>query len=123
LPIHKLKTDHEVEVYVHSLLHRYCLRAVLASCAMIQSLLAGGEVRHDLQTKRTQHMLANITDHIVVCGYGHVGQSVARHVRREEGTLVLIARGLRANLPIASRAGRPESRQPLLTAQASGSGR
>jgi voltage-gated potassium channel len=80
------------------------LGAVLTAFSTLLGLFQGTEVRQHLMRKRMQRTLAEMEGHIVLCGYGHVGREVARHVRRAGRELVVIAREAAA-AAVAARAG------------------
>jgi voltage-gated potassium channel len=75
-----------------SLVIIFGIGAVLYAFGTLQNLLQGGDVRRHIGRIRMQKRLANLRGHVVVCGYGRVGASVAAEVRRAGVTPLVIER-------------------------------
>jgi len=68
------------------------LGIVLYGFGVIQRLLQGGDVFAIYARRRMENELEQHSDHIVLCGYGHVGRAVAQVVRKSVRKLVVIER-------------------------------
>lgn len=66
------------------------LGAVLYGFGSLQALLHGGELFRVLERRRMERSLDEIRGHFVLCGYGRVGASVARHIHHESGARPLV---------------------------------
>jgi voltage-gated potassium channel len=68
------------------------LGAVLAAFSTIMGLLQGGDVRQQYVRRKMQRTLNELRNHIIICGFGEVGQRVAADVRKAGHDLVIIDR-------------------------------
>lgn len=68
------------------------LGAVLTAFSTIMGLVQGGDVRRHFARNRMYRTLTALNDHIVLCGYGHVGREVARQITKAGRELVVIDR-------------------------------
>lgn len=68
------------------------LGTVLTAFSTLQGLLLGGAVRRHFARKKMQRNLHDMTDHIVLCGFGHVGREVAQRIRKAGRKLIVIDR-------------------------------
>ena len=66
------------------------LGAVLYGFGIMQNLLQSGEVLHFYARKKMHKTLENLSDHIVLCGYGGVGRTVAMDLEKAGLLLVVI---------------------------------
>jgi voltage-gated potassium channel len=69
------------------------LGAVLYGFSTLQGMLHGGDVFRLYARRRMQKSLATMSDHIIVCGYGHVGLEVARELTKHGRDLIVIESG------------------------------
>jgi len=53
-------------------------------------LLASGELREEFLTARRKRMLGKLEDHVIVCGFGRMGQHVATELHVHEKPFVVI---------------------------------
>ncbi len=82
------------------------LGAVLYGFGVIQGLLHGGEIAEVYARRRMQKSLNQVSGHVVICGYGNVGRSVAQMLTRAGETFAIIERDP-ARAEIADRDGHP----------------
>ena len=68
------------------------LGTVLTAFSTLQGLLLGGAVRRQFARRKMQRQLHDMSHHIILCGYGHVGREVARRIRRAGRQLLVIDR-------------------------------
>jgi len=53
-------------------------------------LLASGELREELVMARRKRMLGKLEDHVIVCGFGRMGQHVAAELSKQEKPFAVI---------------------------------
>ncbi|MCL2417719.1 MAG: potassium channel family protein [Conexibacteraceae bacterium] len=58
--------------------------------ATVAEFFVSGQLSGVLQLRRTQKMIDSYSDHYIVCGYGRVGQQVARDLLRHGAQVVVI---------------------------------
>lgn len=68
------------------------LAAVLSAFSTFMGVVLGKEVRSQIKRTRMKNALTDYQDHIVLCGYGAVGEEVGRHFLNERKALVVIER-------------------------------
>jgi voltage-gated potassium channel len=68
------------------------LGTVLTAFSTLQGLLLGGAVRRHFVRKKMQRTLHDLKNHIILCGFGHVGREVARRIRKAGRDLIIIDR-------------------------------
>ncbi len=66
------------------------LGAVLYGFGTLQGLLQGGDVLRHYARRKMHRSLQGLSDHVIVCGYGHVGSAVARELGKQKRTMVII---------------------------------
>ena len=54
------------------------------------SLLIEGNINVNFRRKRMHKMIASMKDHIIVCGYGRVGQQVVKLLMNDDNKIVII---------------------------------
>lgn len=52
----------------------------------------GGQIQEELRTVRTQREIDELTDHVIICGYGIFGRTIANQVREKGQGVVAIER-------------------------------
>jgi voltage-gated potassium channel len=65
---------------------------VLSAFSTFMGVVLGKEVRSQIKRTRMRNELSDYEDHIVLCGFGAVGEEVGRHFHNERKTLVVIER-------------------------------
>jgi voltage-gated potassium channel len=68
------------------------LGTVLTAFSTLQGLLLGGAVRRHFARRNMQRTLHDMTGHIILCGFGHVGREVAERIRKASRKLIVIDR-------------------------------
>jgi voltage-gated potassium channel len=58
----------------------------------VANYLIAGEIKGFLERRKMQKHIEQLSDHFIVCGYGRMGEQVAREFRREKHSLVVIER-------------------------------
>ena len=66
--------------------------AALYTFTLVATSVVEGELPNRLQWRGRERMLSAIKDHFIVCGYGRIGATVARQLRREKVPFVVIER-------------------------------
>lgn len=66
--------------------------AALYTFTLLATVVVEGGLPKRLQRRREAHMLENITDHFIICGYGRIGATVAQQFRRQQIPYVVIER-------------------------------
>ena len=66
--------------------------AALYTFTLVATSVVEGELPNRLQWRGRERMLNSIKDHFIVCGYGRIGATVARQLRREKVPFVVIER-------------------------------
>src|SRR5499427_9564491 len=56
------------------------------------ALIAGGQLLERRERRRQVHMLDNLTDHFILCGFGRMGEIIAREFARQGVPFVVIER-------------------------------
>lgn len=59
---------------------------------LFMALLAGGHLVERRERKRLARMLENLTDHFILCGFGRMGEIIAREFARQNVPFVIIER-------------------------------
>ena len=59
---------------------------------LFMTLLAGGTLMERWERKRLARMLEDLSDHFILCGYGRMGEIIAREFARQEVSFVVIDR-------------------------------
>jgi voltage-gated potassium channel len=62
------------------------------SFTLFMSLLAGGTLVEGRERKRQARMLDKLTDHFILCGFGRMGEIIAREFARQHVPFVVIER-------------------------------
>lgn len=66
---------------------------VLSAAYMVSGivqLITEGEIRRALNLKRMTQEIENLSNHVIICGFGRIGQMVARKLKEERQTFVVI---------------------------------
>lgn len=58
----------------------------------VANYLIAGEIKGFLDQRKMQNKIEQLENHFIVCGYGRMGQQVAREFQREKQSLVVIDR-------------------------------
>jgi voltage-gated potassium channel len=58
----------------------------------VANYLIAGEIKGFLEQRKMQNKIQQLSGHFIVCGYGRMGEQVARELRRERKALVVIER-------------------------------
>jgi voltage-gated potassium channel len=58
----------------------------------VANYLIAGELKGFLEKRKMQNKIEQLSGHFIVCGYGRMGEQVARELRRERKPLVVIDR-------------------------------
>jgi len=66
--------------------------AVAVAAANFVSLLVGGELRAIREGVRMKATIDKLDRHVIICGYGRMGQQIAEHLRRDGVSYVVIDR-------------------------------
>jgi len=66
--------------------------AALYTFTLLATIVVEGGLPSRLQQRRLQHMLENIKDHFIICGYGRIGSTVAQQFQRQHVPYVVIER-------------------------------
>ena len=66
--------------------------AALYTFTLLATVIVEGRLPQHLQRRRQAHMLENIADHFIVCGYGRIGSMVAAQFRRQHVPFVVVER-------------------------------
>lgn len=56
---------------------------------VVQSV-AAGEIRQALNLKRMTQNIANLESHVIICGYGRIGQMIAHRLRHDQLAFVIL---------------------------------
>ena len=56
----------------------------------VANYLIAGELKGFLVRRKMQNQIEQLADHLIVCGYGRMGEQVVREIRREGKPLVII---------------------------------
>jgi voltage-gated potassium channel len=65
---------------------------VLYTISAIMQYVIDGRLGGELTRRRIERMVSKLSRHVIVCGYGRVGQEVARQLRRQNIPFVIIDR-------------------------------
>jgi trk system potassium uptake protein TrkA/voltage-gated potassium channel len=68
-----------------------CTGMIFMTGALVQ-LITASQLQHILGTRRMQKDIAALADHIIVCGYGRIGQMLARELRDGGQACVILER-------------------------------
>jgi voltage-gated potassium channel len=63
---------------------------VLYTLSSILQYVLDGRLTGDLLHRRIRRMVQNLTNHVIVCGYGRVGREVARQLQRDQVPFVIV---------------------------------
>ena len=66
--------------------------ATLYTFTLLATVVVEGGLPKRLQRRREAHMLENIKDHFIICGYGRIGSTVAQQFRRQRLPYVVVER-------------------------------
>ena len=66
--------------------------AIFYAFTLFMSLLAGGTLLERRERKRLARMLENLNDHFILCGFGRMGEIIAREFARQKAPFVVIER-------------------------------
>jgi len=58
----------------------------------VANYLIAGEIKGFLERRKMQNKIEQLSDHFIICGYGRMGEQVAREFRREKQPLVVVER-------------------------------
>lgn len=53
-------------------------------------LIAEGEIRRALNLKRMTHEIASLDDHVILCGFGRIGQLMARKLKGDRQSFIIV---------------------------------
>ena len=53
-------------------------------------MITEGEIRRALNLKRMTREIEHLENHVIICGYGRIGQMVARQLKRMHQPFVVI---------------------------------
>jgi len=67
---------------------------VLYTFTFLMARLVEGDLQARLARRRRERMLDNLTNHFIVCGFGRIGQIVAREFARQQVSFVIVERDL-----------------------------
>ncbi len=56
----------------------------------VVSALFGGQLTEELKRVQQERAIADLTDHVVICGYGMFGETVANHLTNEQRDVVVV---------------------------------
>src|SRR5262245_56999091 len=65
---------------------------VLYTFSFLMARLVEGDLQARWAGRRREHMLDDLSNHFIVCGFGRIGQIVAREFSRQNVPLVIIER-------------------------------
>lgn len=65
---------------------------VLYTFSFLMARLVEGDLQARWAHRRREHMLDDLTNHFIICGFGRIGQIVAREFSRQSVPLVIIER-------------------------------
>ncbi|MEM6779873.1 MAG: potassium channel protein [Planctomycetota bacterium] len=63
--------------------------ATLLIIGGLAQLILDGELRQSLETRRMVHEIRQLRDHVIICGYGRMGQRLASKLRLRRDVLVI----------------------------------
>jgi len=66
--------------------------AIFYAFTLFMTLLAGGTLVERRERKRLARMLENLNDHFILCGFGRMGEIIAREFARQDVPFVVIER-------------------------------
>jgi voltage-gated potassium channel len=66
--------------------------AIFYAFTLFMTLLAGGTLLERRERKRLARMLDNLNDHFILCGFGRMGEIIAREFARQKAPFVVIER-------------------------------
>jgi voltage-gated potassium channel len=66
------------------------LSAVIATLVYLMTF--SGVIQKELKRRRMKHAVAHLKDHYIICGFGRVGQQVARELESEKEKFVILER-------------------------------
>lgn len=68
--------------------------AALYTFTLVATTVVEGGLPTRLQWRRREHMLENMKDHYIICGYGRIGSTVAAQFQREQVPFVILERDI-----------------------------
>jgi voltage-gated potassium channel len=66
------------------------LAAVAMAFSSLQAVIVSGTVRKVLGRRKLESKIMQLSGHIIICGYGRMGQAVVRDLRRRNASLVVV---------------------------------
>ena len=66
------------------------IAAAMIALSLVVGIVVEGHVRNILGRHQLNSKIASLSDHSIVCGYGHMGQSVCQNLRLRDTTVVVI---------------------------------
>lgn len=87
----------EVQPISHPLLKLFTILVIVAGCssgiyvvgAFVQ-MIAEGEIKRAIEARRMTKGIEKLSNHIIVCGYGHIGTILAAELHESRQTFVVI---------------------------------
>lgn len=87
----------EVKPLVSAPLKVFTILVIIAGALSVAYTISGfiqliteGEIRRALNLKRMTKEIDQLEDHVIICGFGRIGQMVARKLKHEHQTFVVI---------------------------------
>src|SRR4051794_5341373 len=68
------------------------ISAALYTFTLLATVVVEGGLPKRLQRRRHMRVLAQITDHFIVCGYGRIGRIIAQQLQRQHVPYVVVER-------------------------------
>jgi len=68
------------------------ISTALYTFTLVASVVVEGGLPKRLQRRRYARMLDTIKDHLIICGYGRIGSTIARHFKRQHIPFVVVER-------------------------------
>jgi len=62
------------------------------TATLVMSLVVEGGLHRKLDSRRFNHMLDDLTEHFIICGYGRIGSVIAEEFRRQHVPYVVVDR-------------------------------
>ncbi|WP_071455683.1 potassium channel family protein [Gloeomargarita lithophora] len=64
--------------------------AVVGTVGALVQFVTEGEIKHVLESQRMNQKIAQLQDHVIICGYGRMGQILAQRVRSAGLPLIVL---------------------------------